>query len=194
MHSALSQHISLCSFLFLLFFTDLMQISRYFFSRCWYDAEAFVPTAVISHASACVGPGDFYGPSLVVSRGCFHSGPGHFYRRSSPPVCHALVYCCMPSLIFLPLERRKNSDIWKRLVGKAISDHSVPADHTQLTGESETLALFEPVTSLQLKWRSLGYFSPLVLSSALMGERRARAPPARDIRRLRRRLRVMGLS
>lgn len=38
------------------------------------------------------------------------------------------------------------------------------------------------------------FFSPLVLSSALMGEWRARAPPARDIRRLRRRLRVMGLS
>lgn len=116
------------------------------------------------------------------------------HRRSCPPVCRALVYCCMPSLILLPLERRKKSDIWKRLVGKAISDHSVPADHTQLFGGSETLALFEPLTSLQLKWRSLGYFSPLVLSSALMGEWRARAPPARDIRRLRRRLRVMGLS
>lgn len=66
--------------------------------------------------------------------------------------------------------------------------------HASYRGERETLALFEPVTSLQLKWRSLGYFSPLVLSSALMGEWRARAPPARDIRRLRRRLRVMGLS
>lgn len=116
------------------------------------------------------------------------------HRCSSPPVCRGLIYCYMPSLILLPLERRKNSDIWKRLVGKAISDHSVPADHTQLTRGSETLALFEPLTSLQLKWRSLGYFSPLVLSSAFMGEWRARALPARDIRRLWRCLRVMGLS
>jgi len=66
--------------------------------------------------------------------------------------------------------------------------------HASYRGERETLALFEPVTSLQLKWRSLGYFSPRVLSSALMGEWRACAARARDIRRLRRRLRVMGLS
>lgn len=104
--------------------------------------------------------------------------------------------CILLSAFSHPSSSRKKkiSDIWKRLVGKAISDHSVPADHTQLTRGSETLALFEPLTSLQLKWRSLGYFSPLVLSSAFMGEWRARALPARDIRRLWRRLRVMGLS
>lgn len=150
----------------------------------------------IARKCACVGPWDFYSPTCAVSRGCFHSCPGRFYPciYVRLHLCRALVYCCMPSLILLPLERRTYSDIWKRLVGKAISDHSVPADHTQLTGGSETLALFEPLTSLQLKWRRLGYFSPLVLSSALMGEWRVRALPARDIRRLRRCLRVMGLS
>ncbi len=90
----------------------------------------------IARECACVGSWDFYSPTCAVSRGCFHSCPGRFYPCICVRLhlCRALVYCCMPSLILLPLERRKYSDIWKRLVGKAISDHSVPADHTQLTG------------------------------------------------------------
>ncbi len=115
------------------------------------------------------------------------------HLRSSPPVsCSRILLHAFSH----PSSSRKKKILWhlEEIGGKSNLRSLGPSrSHAAYRG-SETLALFEPLTSLQLKWRRLGYFSPLVLSSALMGEWRARAPPARDIRRLWRCLCVMGLS
>lgn len=107
------------------------------FLHYWCDADTFVPTTVILHASVRVWDPEIFTAQPVLSpEGASTQvlAVSIRHRHLSPPVCRALVYCCMPPLILLPLERREKSDIWKRLVGKAISDHSVPADHTPLTG------------------------------------------------------------
>lgn len=125
-----------------------MQISTFFlglkmsiiFLCCWYDADAFVPTIVILHASVCMwDPGIFTAQPVLSPEGASTQVLAVSIRRSSPPVCRALVYCCMPSLILLPLESRKKLWHLEEIGGKSNLRSLGPSrSHAAYRGERDS--------------------------------------------------------